>query len=316
MTPLTKVRTFVMILFGLIFFSSFVTAGISMYYLSALALDSFQTSAVFVGILTTSMVLLIHSVWGCHRSKDMRRPMIHSRGKLATILFFALSGLLLAAFISWTVSTRSTYLTIVGIQSAPFGYWDANPGKESEMLFNFASEFDAMWQAGDCSGKDCVYPDCQGDPVELTSLYCTDLSMQIQFRSWASHYTGTANLLRTCIQLVFTIMNNPEFPTPTWCQSRTFLMNHSRDINDLMFYFTLVQCVLILLSLPAVLLNMRMVAKLNIDQLGGLDWLLHRAQLDSTRWFHSDDDTASQPRVSVVSVAKDPHQPIPLAPTT
>ena len=282
----------------MIYLMCFLIAGLSLYYLSAIALDSFQTSSVFLGTLISALILLVISVWGCHRAKDVRSQTFAGRRRFPTLLFFSMTFVCFAAFIFWTDAAWSAYAQIRDIESQPIGYWYDNPGKEERVLFNFATEFNEMWIAGGCSGNDCVTDGCPGDcfslsacpdPIELTPLVCTDDSMQHQFSNWIGQYTGTALVFQKCVALVYDIMDIPGFPSATWCESRTYLMNTAKHANLLMFYFTLIQSIMIFVGVGVVVMYMWMVRDLlKTDQLNGIDWLIYRSQFDASRWFSED----------------------------
>ncbi len=179
-----RLEYILLMLFGCIFGCCFVDIGICLYYLSALALDSFQTSSIFSGILLTATVVIICSVWGCHRTKEARKllPQKSKANTISQVFFLSVYFILLVIFVILTAGTHQVFSTLSTIESEPFGYWDDDhPGKEKNMLMNFAMEFNDMWIAGACSGNQCIYPNCTGEPVALTPLACKDRSMQFQF---------------------------------------------------------------------------------------------------------------------------------------
>ena len=298
MTTVDKLRVSVLIVYTIIFLLCFVSMGIALYYLSALPLDTFETSGVFIGILCVSLVLLTHSVWGCHRAKDVKN--LTSKRKLARGVFFISSALLLGGFIAFTVQTQRVYNTIVSIEDKPLGYWVSHRDSPEEiMLYNFAVEFDTMWLAGGCSGNACVSADCSGDPVDLTPLTCDDRSMEVQFEDWSSHYTGTADSLRTCIAFMTERMGIPDFPSPTWCESRLYLLDSCKNVNLLISYVTMVLCILIILATPLVLMHMRLLYRLiKNDQLTGVDWLIYRSQFNQSGWFSEDESHTQTPPIA------------------
>ena len=239
-----------MAVYVIIFVGCFFAIGVCLYYLSALALDSFQTSAVFSAILVTSSFLLVSSVWGCHRTKDVRSHRKETINKLFIVAFV----LFLGALITFDVITRQNYDLLTEIESEPLGYWDLHRGPESDLLYNFALEFNDMWEAGGCKGNDCVDVNCSGNPVNTTALVCDDEGMQAQFESFIDAYDGTADDLRDCIDLVSSIMETDTsiqtFPTVTWCESRSSILESAKLSNLTMFCLLLVQSTLVFFSIP------------------------------------------------------------------
>jgi hypothetical protein len=277
-------------LYTILFLACFGNIGLSMYYLSALALDSFQTSAVFTGVLLTGFLLLVSSVWGCHRTKDVRS---HSN-TVSRISFTLLFCGLLACFITWTVSTKRAYDLIAGTASQPLDYWATHLGRESRLLYNFAVEFTEMWESGGCSGNDCVYTDCRGDvKVETTPLECDDEGMTAQFNYFTSRYSGTPTDLRNCISLVNDIKNKTgdlAVPTVTWCESRELFLKSARNVNMAMFGITLIQSICIFLSIVTIYYYMFLV-RTELPDLGSSQsgWRIRRNLTDSA-WLRSLDE--------------------------
>lgn len=256
----------ILVLYGLIFICCFVDIGICLYYLSALSLDSFQTSSVFSGILLAATCVIICTVWGCHRAKDARKllPQKSKTNTFSQILFLCVFFAILIIFVILTAGTHQIYNTLVTIESKPFGYWDDHPGKEQDMLMNFAIEFNDMWVDGGCSGNECVYSNCTGDPVSLTPITCKDASMQIQFVDWTEAYDGSADELRTCISVVGEIMEESgieNYPTPTWCECRMYFIDSARKANEVMFIFLIIQSVLVAVSIPLAILHTKYVRR-------------------------------------------------------
>jgi hypothetical protein len=276
-----------LIMYGLIFTCCFVDIAICLYYLSALALDSFQTSSVFTGILLTATVVIICSIWGCHRAREARRllPQRSRRNIISQIFFLSVYFVILIIFVVLTAGTHEVYAILQSIVSTPFGYWDSHPGPEQDLLMNFALEFNDMWVAGGCQGNTCLFPGCFGDPVNLTPLTCTDRSMEIQFDDWMSTYSGTADQLRTCISYVGSIMEEQgvvDFPTPTWCECRLMFIDSARLANLIMWIFLVVQCVLVGLTIPVVLIHTKYVRK--SKPISRTDWFGDRTCLQELDW--------------------------------
>jgi hypothetical protein len=121
------------------------------------------------------------------------------------------------------------------------------------MLYNFAIEFEDMWESGHCEGNHCLYEDCRGSPQVLTTpLECVDEGMTAQFNFWKSKYTGSADDLRSCLSIVNDIKNKTgdlDVPTVTWCQSRDLFLESARTVNGVMFGITLGQAACILISI-------------------------------------------------------------------
>jgi hypothetical protein len=243
-------RHALMTIYVVIFMGCFFAIGVCLYYLSALALDSFQTSAVFSAILVTSSVLLVSSVWGCHRTKDVRSHRNQANNRIFLIVF----ALFLGALITFDVLTRQNYELLREIESEPLGYWDLHRGEESDLLYNFALEFDDMWEAGGCSGNNCTDPQCSGNPVNTTPLVCDDEGMQAQFQSFIDSYDGTADELRDCVDLVTSIMETETsietFPVVTWCEARSSIIESARKSNLAMFCIVMVQSIMVFFSIP------------------------------------------------------------------
>lgn len=274
-------------LYTLLFIACFGNVGLSLYYLSALALDSFQTSAVFSGILVTGLVLLVSSVWGCHRTKDVRS---HSK-PFARSAFTTLFVGLFVCFVTWTIYTRRTYDLLTCTMSQPLNYWATHLGQESKLLYNFAVEFEDMWTAGECSGNDCMYPDCRGDPNVLTRpLSCHDLGMTAQFNYFIQSYDGTADELRDCINIVEDIRSktgDTDLPTVTWCQSRELFLQSARTSNAAMFGLTLAQSICILLSVGLMYHYMYLVRRDCPDMHKRISWWRVRPRMSDSKWLQS-----------------------------
>ena len=271
-------------LYTVIFAACFVNVGLSLYYLSALALDSFQTSGAFSGILVSGSTLLVASVWGCHRTKDVRS---HSR-TVPRVAFTTLFVGFLALFTLWAVRTRQTYELIVETTEQPLNYWAEHHGAESELLYNFAIEFEEMWEAGICQGNDCVDTQCSGDPVSTTPVVCADEGMQAQFRQLTSKYTGTADELRNCITLVNEIKQaagDTKLPTVTWCQARAYFLAEAELTNEIMFWVLVGQCVFIFLSIVGMYYYMLLVRTTCPELTRQRFWI--RSRLSDSRWLAS-----------------------------
>jgi hypothetical protein len=280
-------RSCLMTVYTLLFIACFVSIAMSLYYLSALALDSFQTSGVFAGILISSFFLLVSSVWGCSRTKAVQS---HSQ-TVSRVSFTVMFLGLLACFVAWCVSTRQSYDLITETVSQPLDYWATHLGKESKLLYNFAVEFEEMWSAGQCEGNECVYSDCSGDPVVITTpLTCADEGMLAQFNFFITSYKGTADELRDCISIVNDIKNktdNPSVPTVTWCQSREMFITSARSVNASMFALTLFQSACILISICLMYYYMY-IARTEFPDMNPKRHLWRfRPNLSDSRWLQS-----------------------------
>ena len=110
-----------------------------------------------------------------------------------------------------------------------------------------------MWQAGNCSGNECAFADCRGDPkVELTPIQCIDRSIEEEFKSWINTYSGTPDQLRECI---FAITGGVHADSqssdgtssfaPSWCQSRGMFLDFAKTINEAIVAMLIVESVLI-----------------------------------------------------------------------
>jgi hypothetical protein len=275
-----------MVIYTVLFIACFGNVGLSLYYLSALALDSFQTSAVFSGILVTGLVLLVSSVWGCHRTKDVRSHNKTSTRTAFTSLFLGL----FACFIAWTVYTRRTYELLTGTMAQPLNYWATHLGAESKLLYNFAIEFEEMWSAGQCVGNNCVFDDCRGDPVMTDPLECVDDGMQSQFQYFINNYYGSADELRACVSLVEEIKNKTGdvgLPTVTWCQSRELFLSSATRTNAAMFGLTLAQSICILISIFLMYYYMFLVKRDYPRIEKRLSWWRARPRLSDSKWLQS-----------------------------
>ena len=284
-SPTGDFRKALLSMYTFIFITCFVEIAVCLYYLSALALDSFDTSAVFAGILVTSAVLMVSSVWGCHRTKYIRS---HSSKfvRRSFVLFFAV---LFGIFVAWTVLTRRTYDLIAEIESEPLSYWDSNRGQEAKLLYNFALEFEDMWESGNCTGNTCAYSDCRGSPVVATPLECSDRGMLAQFNAFIGAYSDTADELRDCVNVVVRVLNTTiaatDFPVLTWCQARLPVLDSARICNGVMFWLVLFQSVCILCSIPVMWHYGRLVLR---DKGGSLrDRFFYRSSLTDSKWFRS-----------------------------
>lgn len=271
-----------LIIYGCIFCCCFVDIAICLYYLSALSLDSFQTSSVFSGILLTATGVIICSIWGCHRTKDARKllPQRSKQNTFSQIFFLSVFFVILIIFVILTAGTHEVYSTLAEIESEPWGYWDDHPGDEQDMLMNFAIEFNDMWVDGGCSGNECSYNNCTGDPIVMTALKCIDVSMEIQFADWIGTYSGGADGLRTCIRVVDQVMIEADiqnYPTPTWCQCRAYFIDSAREANETMFIFLIIQCALVATTIPLVLIHTKYVRK--SKPVSRIDWFSERAPL-------------------------------------
>ena len=283
-SPVPILRTILLTIFTLIFVACFGDLGISLYYLSALSLNSLQTAGVFTGIIVTSGVLLVTTVWGCYRAKDVRSQS-HLRSKLSfNVLYISL----LAIFIAWAFFTRSSALILSGVLAEPLTYWSEHPGPEANLLVNFGLEFQDMWESGECQGNDCLYSDCRGDPVATTPLICADLGMTAEFGQWITKYKGTADDLRSCDFFLDSLMNATGvvgFPKVTWCQSRFLFLQSARGVNEFMFWFLLCQILLIGFSIPLAWLHSKLVQNALRNKTGSKYFL--RASTEDNRWLQS-----------------------------
>lgn len=282
----STVRTILMAIYTLLFIACFGNVGLSLYYLSALALDSFQTSAVFSGILVTGLVLLVSSVWGCHRTKDVRS---HNRTSTRTAFTSLFLGLFVC-FVAWAIYTRKTYDLLACTMAEPLNYWATHLGSESKLLYNFAIEFEEMWIAGECLGNDCVFDDCRGDPVITTPLNCVDHGMQSQFQYLIDSYDGTADELRECVSIVEDIKNKTSdvgLPTVTWCQSRELFLTSASRTNAAMFGLTLAQSICILVSIFLMYYYMFLVRRDFPRIEKRLSWWRARPRLSDSKWLQS-----------------------------
>ena len=277
-------RVLLLSLYTMIFAACFANVGLSLYYLSALALDSFQTSSAFSGILISGSALLVASVWGCHRTKDVRS---HSKA-VSRVAFTTTFLAFLGVYILWAVRTRQTYDLIVETIEQPLSYWAVHPGAESRLLYNFAREFEEMWLAGVCGGNECIDPACVGDPVLTTPLVCADEGMQAQFRQVISQYDGTAAQLRECISLVEAVKqeeDDKDLPVVTWCQARVNFLTDAEKTNEAMFWVVLVQSVLIFLSIAGMYYYMTLVRAVRPEAIRRPMWI--RSRLSDSKWLSS-----------------------------
>jgi hypothetical protein len=267
-SPAILLRRLLLLVYTWIFVMCLIAIGVSLYYLAALALNSFGTSGVFTGILAVSTVLLVSSVWGCHRTKDVRSHRNEKKG----IAFLVLLAGIWGSFLAFTVITNDNYNLMVEIQSKPLVYWDEHLGEESDMLLNFAMDFFDMWQSGWCEGNKCEVDGCADDPIALSPLRCDDEGMQAQFRSLISKYSGSQEELRICHQLLVEIMastENPDliddFPIITWCQSRSTMLQYAQMTIRFMFWIDILLTISLGISIPLMWLYVFLIKKLMPD---------------------------------------------------
>jgi hypothetical protein len=291
-----------MIVYSVLFVLSFVTIVICMYYLSALALNSFETSSLFTFTLVLSSLVVIASIWGCHRAKESRDGVPdpkymgaktrNQKHQLSLIFFFILFALFVSGNILLAVNAHQNFELLTTLANKPVDYWFSHPGPEATMLHNFALEFDQMWQAGQCSGNNCVVPDCADSPIQLTPFNCTDKSMETEFEKWSTRSPPSETELRKCVVYVNSLFGGPSsnttFPVVTWCECRSVLINYARISNWLIFLLLVIGvAVITVFIVPLVTLQRVLLRKVDneVSLAGGrgTDWFSYRIALSRSR---------------------------------
>ena len=293
-----------MIMFSVLFVLSFFIIVVCMYYLSALALDSFETSNVFTFSLILSSMVIIASIWGCHRAKESRdtgelpsvsqltRTVGRRPKTLSLIFFIILYVLFVCGDILLAITAYRNYVTLTTLSGKPVDYWFNHPGPEATMLHNFALEFDQMWDAGGCSGNNCVVPDCADSPILLTPMNCTDKSMETEFVKWSTRSPPSEDELRDCVVYINTLFGGPSanttFPIVTWCQCRFVLTTYAQVSNFLIFILLIIGAAVIALFVaPLVTIHRILLRRIDKETAlsggRGTDWFAYRIALSRSR---------------------------------
>lgn len=300
-SKLRQTRTAQMIVYSVLFVLAFLTIVVCLYYLSALALNSFETSSLFTFTLVLCTLVVIASIWGCHRAKesrDVQDPQYlgaQTRAKkhrLSSIFFFILFALFVSGNILLAVNAHKNFELLTTLENKPVDYWFSHPGPEATMLHNFALEFNEMWQAGQCSGNNCVVPDCADSPIQLTPFNCTDKSMETEFEKWSTRSPPSETELRECVVYVNSLFGGPSsnttFPVVTWCECRSVLINYARISNWLIFLLLVIGgAVITVFIIPLVTFQRVLLRKVDkeVSLAGGrgTDWFSYRIALSRSR---------------------------------
>jgi hypothetical protein len=297
-SKLRATRTAQMTVFSILSILSFFIIIVCMYYLSGLALNSFETSSIFTISLVVCTLVVISSIWGCHRAKEVREadnPLIArhkntGRAKLSLIFFFIIFTTFIIGYIVLAISAHQNFEVLETLTSKPVDYWSTHPGPEATMLHNFALEFNQMWEAGGCSGNDCVVPDCADSPIALTPLNCTDKSMQTEFEKWSTRSPPTEMELRKCVVYINSLFggNATTFPIVTWCECRYVLTNNAKVSNRLIFILLLIGAmVMAIFVIPLVTIQRIFLGRVDKEASlmsgRGTDWFAYRIALSRSR---------------------------------
>lgn len=308
-SKLRLTRTIQMTVFSVLSILAFFTIAVCMYYLSALALNSFETSNVFTFGLVLSTLVVIASIWGCHRAKETRDPdnllVGHQKSvrkhRLSLIFFFILFSLFVACNIILAISAYQNFEILKTLGDKPVDYWFSNPGPEATMLHNFALEFNQMWEAGGCSGNDCVIPNCADSPISVTPFNCTDKSMETEFEKWSTRSPPSETELRDCVEYINSLFGGPSadttFPVVTWCECRFVLMSYAKTSNWLIFLLLVIgACLITLFVVPLVTIQRLLIRTADKEAAltggRGTDWFAYRIALSRSRidWPHRSGD--------------------------
>ncbi len=169
------------------------------------------------------------------------------------------------------------------------------------MLHNFALEFNQMWEAGGCSGNDCVVPNCADSPIEVTPFNCTDKSMEIEFEKWSTRSPPSETELRDCVVYINSLFGGPSsnttFPVVTWCECRFVLTSYAKISNWLIFLLLVIGAVIItVFVVPLVTIQRVLLRKADKEAAlvsgRGTDWFAYRIALSRSRidWPHRSGD--------------------------
>jgi hypothetical protein len=287
-----------MIVYSILSILSFFIIIVCLYYLSGLALNSFETSSVFTISLVVCTLVVISSIWGCHRAKEIRdadNPFVArhkntGKAKLSLIFFLIIFSTFIIGNIVLSIAAHENFEVLETLTSKPVDYWASHPGPEATMLHNFALEFNQMWEAGGCSGNECVVPECADSPITLTPLHCTDKSMETEFEKWSTRSPPTEMELRKCVVYINSLFGDTKttFPIVTWCECRFVLTNNAKVSNRLISILLVIGAVVItVFVLPLVtiqriyLYRVDKEAALAIGR--GTDWFAYRIAMSRSR---------------------------------